>query len=790
MFFRILKKDIFKKKLMNLIILIFIILAGMFLASSVSNLNIALNGIDNYFRLAHIADYTAISSDEETTKKIETYIEKEKIVTDYEILDFSYLDLSNIYKKRESNNKRIDINTIVMACTAPENTNIPLDDNINEITVKEGELYIDHILAKDCKIKVGDTIIFGKNKLQYKVAGTFKDAFLGNSFMGNKRILFHEKDFEKLSEDGQLQQIITINTTDIATLSKNFRSKGFSAITIDKDMLKISYMLDMLSMAVLVAVSVCLIAISMLVLRFTINFTIQGDYKQIGIMKALGFRNYGIKKLYITKYLALSIIGGVLGFMLSFPFGNFMTKNVVSNIIVEKMDSNIWLNLITIIIMVIFICLFCYFCTRKLDSFSVIEAIRNGSESESYGKKSLLSLKNSKKMNPAFFMAWNDILSNKKRYVILLITFLLGIMILIIPMNIISTITSDHMYPWCTGAAAADMYISTDSFTKKIEKIKLKGNKNIFLDTISDLEKKYKKQGVEMRIQGECLLNFSAYGKDEKDSFTFMAIQNIGGNDNQYEAFEGSTLKEENEIMITKKVAEKLEVTVGDTVFLEMKQGYKPFIVSGLFRSMSQLGEQIRISSKLEPDYSRIQGIFDFEAFFKEKENKEENIHLLKEKFPNDKIKTIQEATDAMIGNMTGMMTQVSKMLIILVLGINGLITILMMKTFLTKETGEIALLKSLGFRDRTIETWQVGRITIILVFSVIMGIIISGVAGTQIGYLIFNSMGAYGVKLTVKPLEVYVIYPLLILGVNVIMSIIAYRSMKKVDLVQVTNME
>lgn len=83
MFFRILKKDIFKKKLMNLIILIFIILAGMFLASSVSNLNIAINGIDNYFTLAHIADYTAISSSEETTKEIKAYIEKEKIVTGY-----------------------------------------------------------------------------------------------------------------------------------------------------------------------------------------------------------------------------------------------------------------------------------------------------------------------------------------------------------------------------------------------------------------------------------------------------------------------------------------------------------------------------------------------------------------------------------------------------------------------------------------------------------------------------------------------------------------------------------
>ena len=43
--------------------------------------------------------------------------------------------------------------------------------------------------------------------------------------------------------------------------------------------------------AILIIVSVCLILISFLVLRFTIVFTLQEDFKEIGIMKAIGIRD-------------------------------------------------------------------------------------------------------------------------------------------------------------------------------------------------------------------------------------------------------------------------------------------------------------------------------------------------------------------------------------------------------------------------------------------------------------------------------------------------------------------
>ena len=61
MYFRILKKDLKRKKTMNIILLLFVILATMFAASSVNNITTVLNGLDYYFEKADLSDHFIIT---------------------------------------------------------------------------------------------------------------------------------------------------------------------------------------------------------------------------------------------------------------------------------------------------------------------------------------------------------------------------------------------------------------------------------------------------------------------------------------------------------------------------------------------------------------------------------------------------------------------------------------------------------------------------------------------------------------------------------------------------------
>ena len=59
MFLRILKKDLKRKRAMNIILLVFIILSSLFVASSVNNISCVTNALDNFLEISNAPDYFA-----------------------------------------------------------------------------------------------------------------------------------------------------------------------------------------------------------------------------------------------------------------------------------------------------------------------------------------------------------------------------------------------------------------------------------------------------------------------------------------------------------------------------------------------------------------------------------------------------------------------------------------------------------------------------------------------------------------------------------------------------------
>ena len=57
MFFDVLKRDLKRKKTMNIIILLFVILSVMFISSSASNLSAVTGSLDSFFDKAGVGDY-------------------------------------------------------------------------------------------------------------------------------------------------------------------------------------------------------------------------------------------------------------------------------------------------------------------------------------------------------------------------------------------------------------------------------------------------------------------------------------------------------------------------------------------------------------------------------------------------------------------------------------------------------------------------------------------------------------------------------------------------------------
>jgi len=84
MIFRILSRDLKRKKSVNLILFVFIIIASMLMAGSANVLYTTSAAIDRMIREANVADMTIIAFEKEgVTDKIEDWVENSDLVASY-----------------------------------------------------------------------------------------------------------------------------------------------------------------------------------------------------------------------------------------------------------------------------------------------------------------------------------------------------------------------------------------------------------------------------------------------------------------------------------------------------------------------------------------------------------------------------------------------------------------------------------------------------------------------------------------------------------------------------------
>ena len=113
MFLRILKKDLKRKKTMNIIMLIFIILASMFVASGLNNVITISNGTNYFFKEAGLGDYIAArKGEEESYSGFDDMLSSIPEIKSYRLDEVIYCGKENVSK--ENGKEAIFDNTLLV----------------------------------------------------------------------------------------------------------------------------------------------------------------------------------------------------------------------------------------------------------------------------------------------------------------------------------------------------------------------------------------------------------------------------------------------------------------------------------------------------------------------------------------------------------------------------------------------------------------------------------------------------------------------------------------------------
>ncbi len=176
MYLQILKKDLKRKRAMNVILLVFIILASMFMSSDVSNIITVMTALDSYFEMADVPDYFAFCENKSDHQDICGTLENASAIDEFRIEEFVRMSQSNITRVGEPLDDSNVNQILVLQSDRDMGMNYFLDDESILKSVPKGEIYVASYIEKNMGLKAGDKItveIEGVSR-EFTYAGSFK----------------------------------------------------------------------------------------------------------------------------------------------------------------------------------------------------------------------------------------------------------------------------------------------------------------------------------------------------------------------------------------------------------------------------------------------------------------------------------------------------------------------------------------------------------------------------------------------------------------------------------------
>lgn len=792
MLLQILKKDMLKRKGVNFILFLFITLATIFLASSINNIMIVGSAVEYYMDYANVPDNNVILSSETDKDKIDGWLDKKKSSGLIEGYDYNhFLEISDKSVDIEKDGKTVQLDnrgTSLFLSTMDVDYCKVFNNDGQEFVLKKGEIAVGNSLMNYANLEIGDKLTIhdqGVEK-QFVIKVAVKDAAYGSEMVGMMRFVLNENDFNAYKKASTKLGLYYVSTPNSDAFTKELSSQGFTGVmnNISIDTYKMVYSFDMIIAGLLIVIGIVLILMALLVLRFTLVFSLEEQYQEIGILKAVGLRNFAIKKLYLVKYLAIVTVGAIFGAMISVPVSQMMLDSVNKNMIMASNELNFAINILCALFVVMLVLLFCYFCTRKLNKVSAITAIHGGYTGERFHGRRGIHLSKSRLFVP-LYLGVNDIMSHLARYIVLIITFCLSFILITIPLNTVNTMRSDEM--------VRKFYIDPESsvYLRKIEENggkKYKNSKDL-MDGVKRVQDEMNTKGYNAKMSAAPIYFMNYNSLESSSKVNIMTVQLLGQHRDFAEYSEGKAPLLTNEIAFSNTIMKENDWIIGDYVEMTLHDEIKTFIITGTYSDYMQIGRSARVSSKLNLGDELM---FDYWSIMVDMETDKTQLELAKDmqkEFPNYEWKTAQQLIDQNVGGIQESLDQMLMPITGLLCAVIMLITLLMEKLFITREKGEIAMMKSVGFTHRTIRHWQLNRMILVVLVSMLISIPLSLLSNQFVLKPIFAIMGA-DVVIQVNALQAYIIYPGVLLVGIVIATIIATLSIRKINIKEMNNLE
>ena len=749
MYYRTIRNDILRSKAITLTTMLFVVAAAMLVALAAVLVVNLVGAIDTLMTQAKTPHFTQMHAGDLDLARLAAFAEQNEAVAGFQALEFLNVDGAQFLFANGSLANSVQDNGLSVQSEAFD---FLLDLDGNVITVADGEIYVPITYKKAGIARIGETVtVAGRT---FTIAGALRDSQMQPLLSSSKRFLVSRNDFAALRPSGSVEYLIEFRLHDLDRLSA-FEA-AYTAAGLEANGPTLTYALfrmfnglsDGLMVAIILLISALVVVIAFLCIRFTLLAKIEEDYREIGVMKAIGLRVSDIRKIYLTKYIAIAAAGSLLGYGLSFAFRDALLANI--RLYMGESDNASLAPLLAIIsVALVFLAISAY-VNSVLGRFRKIppaEAIRFGVSQGKAGGARRLHLSTNEWLGTNVFLGIKDVLARRSLYVTMLAVLVLAAFIIIVPQNLHNTISSDSFVAYM-GVGESDLRFDiqqTDHIAEKAAEIAavLERDPSIsrFVVLTTQTFRVEMADGSEERLKVEL---------GDHSVFPLTYIQ-------------GRAPVAESEIALSALNAGEMGKKVGDVVTLIIDGRETVLTVCGTYSDVTHGGKSAKAVFS-DPSADIMWSVITAKIVDSAPTN--EKVAEYADRFAFAKVSDIDEFIRQTYGATIKGIGKAALAAVGVALTLTVLITLLFMRMLVAKDRYAIAVMKAFGFTNTDIKAQYVARAVFVLIVSVVIGTLLANTLGETLAGAVIASFGAASFRFIVNPVSAYLLSPLLMAGV------------------------
>ncbi len=751
---RMLRKDFLRKKLITIVVFAFIFMAALLVASG-TNLIIELsNSLNVLFTRANTPHFVQMHAGPLDQAQIDSWTAANELVIDQQTVEMITVDGSNLYFGESQNPEENSIMDISFV-TQNEGFDFLLDLDNEIIQLAPREIAVPVYYSQQQDLAIGDVVRVntGAEDMVFTIAAFSRDSQMNPAIIHSKRFLIHEQEFaslrETIDDTEYLVEFLLLDDSQIGAFASAYQASDLpkTGPAVDQGLFKtLNGLSDGLVAGVVILMSLLLIVIAILSLRFTLLATIEEDTKEIGVMKAIGIARSDIRRLYLAKYVVMGAAAVLLGYLTSLLLNHVLSANVLLYIgSASKSVLQTALPLAAAAGIFLIVTLSCAVILRRFNRISAVEALRSGSIGESMRDIPMLTLKRGRVLNINAYLGVRDVIQRFSLYGLLAFVFFFCAVIIIIPIHFLTTIQSPTFISYM-GIGQSDIRVDL----RQSEDVADRFDRTVAFLTddpdVAKLSPLVTSQFTIMQSDGTLdSLNI------ETGDFSLFPLDYV----------KGTAPQQENEIALSFLNAREMDKQIGEPITLVIEGREREMVVSGFYQDVTNGGRTAKATLPYNPQSVLWYTVnLDLAA----DANIDEKVLEYSQIFGPARVTDMAGYVSQTMGNTVQQLETVTVVTVVVGLAVSVLITSLFMMMLITKDSNQIAIMRSLGFSLKNIRTQYLTRALFLLAFGILLGTLFSNTLGQQLVSVVWSLLGASRIRFVIDPLQAYVMYPLLLM--------------------------